>query len=146
MQDLAGVRPRGQERVVAAPAGVAERGALLGAAEHLANERVDIDHEALVARAGASLPGTSQRVCQNAIELADVPERQRAQERAKRRGRGNLMAEQLPGPPGSQQTTVIDAVRAERHRRHQRHDLRAGVGGARPVCEPDRLVNELLDA
>ena len=37
-QDLAGVRARGNQRVVAADAGVAERGALLAVAEHLADE------------------------------------------------------------------------------------------------------------
>ncbi|MGI9098494.1 MAG: hypothetical protein ACR2H2_08395 [Solirubrobacteraceae bacterium] len=40
----------------------------------LADEAVDIDHEASLARAGAQLPGALERHRQDAIELADMPE------------------------------------------------------------------------
>ena len=145
MQHLAGVRARGQERVAAANPGVAERRALLGPAVHLANERIDIDDQALVARAGAGRPRPRQRLSQHPVELTDVPERKRPEERAQRRRRRDLMAEDRAGPPGAQHVAVIDAVRAERHRRDQRHDLAARMRRARPLTEVDRPVHQRLD-
>jgi hypothetical protein len=56
VQDLAGVRARGDQRVLAANAGVAEPGAPPARAEHLADERLDIDDRAPAARAGARRP------------------------------------------------------------------------------------------
>lgn len=61
MQDLAGVRLRGNERVVAAHAGVAEPGTLLLRAEHLANERIDVDHELLACRTRPDRPRARER-------------------------------------------------------------------------------------
>jgi hypothetical protein len=116
VQDLAGVRARGQDRVVAAHPGVAEGGTLLAAPEHLADERVDVDHEALVARAGAESPGARERIGQDPVELPDVPKRERPQEGAERRGRRDCVGEHLASPPGAQQVAVVDAVRAQRHR------------------------------
>ena len=52
MQHLTGVRARGEHRVIATLARVAERGALLGIAMDLADEAVDIDDQA---------PGTGSR-------------------------------------------------------------------------------------
>jgi len=46
VQDLAGLRARGDDRVVAALSGVAERRALLGVAMDLADEAVDVDGQA----------------------------------------------------------------------------------------------------
>ena len=47
VQHLAGLGPAGEDRVVAALARVAERGALLGVAVDLADEAVDVDDQAL---------------------------------------------------------------------------------------------------
>ncbi len=91
MQDLAGVGARGEDRVIAANAGVAERGALLLGSEDLADEGVDVDDQTTVARAGARGPRASERLAQDAVELADVPERERAQKRPQRRGRRDSM-------------------------------------------------------
>src|SRR3954451_22414336 len=113
VQDLAGVRPDGHQRVIAADAGVAERGALLAAPVDLADEGVDVDHQALDARTGACPPGARERIAQDPVKLADVPERKRPQKRPERRRRRDLVAEDLPGPPGAQDVAVIDAVRAQ---------------------------------
>jgi hypothetical protein len=67
-------------QVVIHDRGVAERGALLLAAMNLADERVDIDDQPPLARAAAGLPRTLQRQSEDAIELADMPERERAQD------------------------------------------------------------------
>jgi hypothetical protein len=145
MQHLAGVGAGGDQRVVAAHAGVAEPSTLLLAAEHLADERIDIDDRALACRAGACSPRAGERVAQDAVKLADMPEREGTQERPERRWRRNCVAEDLTGSAGAQQIAVVDAVRAQRHRRDQRHHLRARIRRARPVAEVDCLINECLD-
>src|SRR3954469_497254 len=99
VQDLAGVRPDGHQRVVTADAGIAERGALLAAAVDLADEGVDVDDQALVAGTGARLPSARERVAQDPVKLADVPERKRPQKRPQRRRRRDLVAQDLPRPP-----------------------------------------------
>jgi len=64
VQDLAGARS--EHRVIAAFAGVTERRALLGIAVDLADEAVDIDHQA--SRAGAR----PRRVCPRALAQAPL--------------------------------------------------------------------------
>ena len=54
-------------------------------AVNLADETVDIDHQAFITRAGAHPPRTSQCLCQHAVELADMAEGERSQERSQRR-------------------------------------------------------------
>ena len=117
MQDLAGVGAGSEQRVVAALAGVAERSALLGPAVHLADERVDVDDQSPITRAGACRPRARERLAQDAVELTDVPERKRAQEGPERRRSDDLVAEQPTGPAGPQHVAVIDAVRAPSPRR-----------------------------
>jgi hypothetical protein len=84
VQDLAGVGPGGEKRVVAALTGVAERGALLEPAVDLADERVDIDDQPPLARTGARRPRAGECVAQPAVELADMPEGERSEERPER--------------------------------------------------------------
>jgi hypothetical protein len=132
--------------VIAADAGIAERGALLGAAEDLADKGIDIDHQAPVARARAGRPRARQRLAQHAVELADVPERERAQKRPQRRRRHDPVAQDRSGAPRAQQVAVVDAVRAQGHRRDQCHHLRAGIRRARALTEIDALIDQRLDA
>jgi hypothetical protein len=121
-------------------------GALLGAPADLADEAVDIDHQPPVARPSAGPPGACQRLAQQPVQLAHVPERTRAQERAQRR-RGRDPVTQKPArPPGPEHAAVIDAVRAPKHRVENRHHLAPDVDGARPVpTQPDQLLRERLD-
>ena len=68
MQDLAGVGPGGQQRVVAELAGVAVRGALLGVAVDLADRGVHIHHQR-PRRSGAEFPGPGDRPAEDGFEL-----------------------------------------------------------------------------
>ena len=145
MQHLAGVSPGREDRVIAMDAGVAERRALLRPAEGLADEGVDVDDQSPVARSGARRPRALERLTQHAVELADMPERKRAQKRPQRRGRHHTMPEHIGGPARAQQITVIDAVRAQRHRRDQRHHLRALVARADTLAKHDTRVDQRLD-
>jgi hypothetical protein len=79
VQDLAGVGAGSQQRVIAAPAGIAERGALLGAPVDLADEAVDIDDKPPAAGARPCPPGARERLAEQPVELADMPEAERAQ-------------------------------------------------------------------
>jgi hypothetical protein len=79
VQHLAAVGAGGQQRVIAAPAGIAERGALLGAPIELADEAVDVDDQSPAAGPSAGPPRAGERLAQQAVELADVPEGERAQ-------------------------------------------------------------------
>jgi len=87
VQRLARVRPGGEDRVVAQQLRVAVGGALLQAPADLADEAVDIDHQPPITGAGARLPGARQRLGQQLVELAHVPEGEGAQTRPQRRGR-----------------------------------------------------------
>ena len=89
MQHLAGVGAGRQQRVIAAPTGVTEAGALLGIAVDVADEAVDVDDQSAVARAGPGAPRTCERLGEQPVELADMPEREGAQERAERRRRSD---------------------------------------------------------
>jgi pimeloyl-ACP methyl ester carboxylesterase len=144
VQHLAAVGAGGEDRVIAADPRVAERRALLGAAEGLADERVDIDDEALGARARAGPPRALDRRGQDAVELADMPERERAQERAQRRGRHHAMPDDVGGAARPQHVAVVDAIGAQRHRRHQRHHLGALVARAGPIAQIDGIVDDRL--
>jgi hypothetical protein len=82
VQHLVGAGAGRQQRVVAAPARVPVGGALLLIAVHLADEGVEVDHQPLLAGAGARLPGTAKRLastrsswrtCPNVNERRNVP-------------------------------------------------------------------------
>jgi hypothetical protein len=84
VQHFAGVGANREDRVVAALACVAERRALLTAPEDLTDEGVDVDDQSPVARARAGVPRAPERLGQDAVELAHVAERERAQKRPER--------------------------------------------------------------
>ena len=98
--------------MVAALTCVAERGALLGATVDLADKRIDIDDQTPVAGAGARPPRAREREAEHPVELADVPERERAQKRPQRRRRRHHMPEHRLRLPRTQHIAVIDAVRS----------------------------------
>jgi len=112
VQDLAGPRPGGDERVVAAHPGVAAGGALLEGAFGLAEEAVDVDRQASGAGAGARCPGTLDRLREHPVELAHVAEGEGAQEGAQGGGRHRLVAEQRLAGPAAQHVCVVDRVGA----------------------------------
>ena len=127
-------------------AGVAVAGALLETAADLADEAVDVDHQAPVAGTGAGLPGPLERPAEQRVELAHVPERERPQERPQRRRRRQPAAQQPPRAARPQHIAVVDAVGAQHHREQQRHHLAARVGRARPIApQPHQPTRERLD-
>ena len=146
VQRLARVGAGREDRVVAEQLRVAVGGALLEPAADLSDEAVDVDHQPPVAWAGAGLPGALERYPEQPVELAHVPERERAQKRSQRRWRRQPAAEQSPRPPGPQHVAVVEAVGAEHHREQQRHHLATRVRRARPVApQPHRTLRERLD-
>src|SRR6266567_2315982 len=110
VQHLARARAGSEDRVVAALAGVAEAGALLGGTVHLPDEGVDVDHKALTARSRAGHPGSPDRLRQHPIELAHMPEAERAQEGAERRGRHHAVSKQRLGAAGPQHVAIVDRI------------------------------------
>jgi hypothetical protein len=146
VQDLAGVGARGQDRVVAEQMRVAVGGALLEPAAHLADEAVDIDHQPAVAGPGPGHPRALERLCEQPVQLADMTEGERAQERAQRRRRRQPAAEQPVRTSRPEHVGVVDAVGAKHHRQQQRHHLAARVGGARPAAaQPHQPCRPRLD-
>jgi len=131
--------------VIAALAGVPERGALLGVAVNLTNETVDVDRQAPVARTGPRLPRPRQALREHAIELADMTERKRPQKRAQCRRGGDPAAQQPAGAPGPQHVAVIDAVGPEHHRVDQHHHLAPRPGRRATHTQPHAIVDETLD-
>ena len=113
---------------------------------HLAHERVDVDHQPLLARPGTRLPSTPQRLGQHPVELAHVPERERAQERPQRRGRHHTVTTHQTRAARAQQVAVVDRVGAQKHRVHQRQHLPPRPRRRRPTGQIDRLVDQRLDS
>src|SRR3954449_2369930 len=89
VQRLTGVGARGQQRVIPEDARVAVAGALLLVAADLADEAVDVDHQPPGAGTRPGLPGARQRLGQQLVELAHMPERERAQKRPSVDGAGS---------------------------------------------------------
>ncbi len=101
MEHLAGVGSRGEEGVIAEHVGVAIARPTLGLAAHLADGRVEVDDH--LGRPGprAERPGSSQRLGEHGVELADVAEGEGAQERPERRRRHHPVRRAPPPSPPS---------------------------------------------
>jgi hypothetical protein len=101
---------------------------------------------ASLARAGTRSPRARDRLGQQPVELANMTEGERAQERPQRRGRGQPAAQQPSRATRPQKLAVIDAVSTEQHRVDQRHHLPTDVRRAWPVTtKPHQPVREPLD-
>jgi hypothetical protein len=112
---------------------------------HLAHEAVDIDHEPLSARASPGLPGPPKRDVEHPVELAHVPEGERAQERPQCRGRPQVMPEHEPRPPRTQHVAVVDRISAQQHRVAERQHLPARPRPTRTARQINRLVHQPFD-
>jgi hypothetical protein len=146
VQHLARVRARREDRVVAQQLGVPVGRAALQAAADLADEAVDIDDEPAITGTRARLPRPLNRLAEQRVELADMPERKRPQERPQRRRCRDPAAQQPARAARAQHAAVIDAVGAQHHRVEQRHHLAARVGATRPIAtQPHAVLRERLD-
>jgi hypothetical protein len=112
MKDLTGPGAGREQRVIAEDLGVAVRGALFVMAVNLRDRRIDIDHEILARRGPATqVPHPFQDPVRDGIELADMTERERPQERPDRR-RGHHPQRQHPlRRPRPQDVDVINVSR-----------------------------------
>ena len=107
---------------------------MFGVAVHLNDRVVDIDQHPATGAVADDLRGSLALSCQaceeprgERVELADVTERERAQERPQRRRRVRP-GEDPAHPTVPQQRHVVDAVGASDHPRDQRGDLQPSVG------------------
>ena len=145
MEDLAGVGPGSQQRVVAKHPGVAVGGAALVVAVDLADGGIHVDRHRLLAGPGARRPGLGEGVLGGSVQLADVPEGERAQERPQRRRGHDAVAEHGRGGPGAQQVGVVDAVATSHQRVDQGQHLAARSVGTGSIAQIDQLVDDRLD-
>ena len=122
-----------EQRVQALRPGVAAAGALLGVAVGLPHGVIDVEVGQLVGAEQQRSPRgqIGQQPGRDRVELPDVAEGERAQERAQRRRRPHP-GEQPVHPAVPQQVHVVDGVRAGDHAGDQRGDLRLGVRARRP--------------
>jgi hypothetical protein len=90
-------------------------------------------------------PRPAEDLAGHLVELADVPEGKRPQERAHGGGGHHPVAEDAGGRPAAQQLHVVDAVATSDQGMHQREQLAPGLGRAGAVAEVDELVGGLLD-
>ena len=80
-QHVSGAGGNGQQRVIAAGAGIAVVArSLLGQSIGLADGRVQVDGQGRVAGSGPSGPGPGQQLAAHAVELTDMPPPEAAQE------------------------------------------------------------------
>ena len=116
---------------------------MLGLADHFADRRVDINHH-ITDRANRSRPRPLERVSVDRFELADMPERERPQERPQRRRRHHPMTQHRGGRTGAQHVRVVDVGAARDHRVGQRQHLPARSGSTDTTAKLHRLVDHRL--
>jgi hypothetical protein len=147
VQRLARVGAGGKDRVVAEDLGVAVGRSLLLVAADLADEAVDVDDQPPGPGAGAGPPRALKRLAEQRVELAHMPEGERAQKRSQRRRRRDPAAEQPARAARAQNVAVVDAVSTEHHRKQQRHHLAPRVRGPGTITsQPHQPARERLDS
>ena len=104
---------------------VAVRGAVFVFAVHLTHRRVEIDCHWIGARSRAEAPRAPQRFADHPVELADMTERERPQERPQRRGSHHPEPQHSLRRPRAQHVRVIDMRTAREDRRDQRQHFAA---------------------
>ena len=130
-QHLAGAGGNGQQRVIAAGAGIAVVArSLLGQSIGLADGRVQVDAQGRVAGSGPSGPGPGQQLAAHAVELTEMPRPEAAQEGPQGGWRLDHAAWNTDRPTSAQRIGVVDAVAAYQRGSDQRQHL---VPSVRPV-------------
>ena len=93
---------------------------------HLAHRGVQVHGHRPITGSRPSCPRLGQELLGEPVELADVAEGERAEERPQGGGRHDPMAEHLAGGATAQQVGVVDAVPTRQHRVDQGQQLAAG--------------------
>ena len=126
--------------------GVAVGGTVLGLAVHLADRRVQIDRHRAGARSRAQRPSPSERLGDHRVELADVAERERAQERAERRRSHHPERQHPPVAPARSLSAWSMWDPPARIAATSVRTLRPGRRATDPADEPHRLSSRALRA
>ena len=143
-EELAGISACREDRVITQPFRVAVAGALLVLADDLGDGRVDIDNKTPGARPGTENPRTAEHLAGDLVELADMPERERTQERPQRRGCHHPEPQHPLRRTRAQHVRVVDVRAASQDRRHQREDLTARQRATDPAHQPHRRIDQRL--
>ena len=146
-QHVAGSGGHGQQRVIAALAGVpVAAGSLLGQAVGLADGGVQVDGQRPVAGSGSGGPGPGQKLAAHPVQLADVAPPETVQESPQGGGRFDHAPQHRGDPPRTQRIRIVNAVASRQRGGHQGQHLVAGVGPARRAAEIEVMVYEFPQA
>ena len=141
-QDFPAAGGCGQERVEPAHGGITKACPLLFEAIGLADARVDVNSERLVARPRPACPCSFQQLPSYLVQAAGVAEGKTAQESPQRRRGRHPGAEKLAGTPRAQHVGVVDRVTAHERRSHQGRGLLAHVGMPGGIAQVHPLIHQ----
>ena len=141
VEDLSGLSPGREQRVVAEDLRVAEGGTGLVVTVDRANRRIHVDGHRLVTRSRAERPGTGDQQLGNLVELADVSEGEASQERPERRRCHHPMSEHLAGRSRAEHVRIVDERGARDHGVHERRNA-----PPRERSDVDQLLGERFEA
>ena len=137
----------GEERVIAPLSGVVVAlRALLPQSVGLADGGVQVDSQRIIARTGASRPGSGQRLPDHPIQLAHVPPPETPQEGTQCGRRLYRAAQHLLGTASAQRVGVVNAIATSQCRRHQRQHLVPRVGSARDTTQVNMAIHQLAQS
>lgn len=120
---------------------------MFGFAVGLGDGRVEIDHQLFApSRAGARRPRVGQQPAVHLVELADMTERERPEERADRRRCQRHEPQHLPGGTRTQSVQRINVGCTGDHAHHDRHHLGRSVRdtGVNPPADQTRQAETAL--
>ncbi len=137
---------RGQDRVIAELLRIPVARTTLGLAAHLADGGVEVDDEPTRPRARTEGPGPAKGFAEHPVELADVTEGERPQERSERGRCHHPMPQHRLRGPGAQHVGVVDMGPARRHGVHQGEHLAPRQRAADPAREVDGGIDQALEA
>ena len=132
--------------MVAEHPGVAKSCAMLLLPVHLDDGRVEVDGHRLFPRTSPKRPRPSDGLGDHRVQLADMAEGERPQERAQRGRRHHPEGQHPAGRPGPQPVGMVDVGCPGQDRRHERQHLTAGMCSTDTAMQPHHLVHEGLQA
>jgi hypothetical protein len=140
VEDLAGVGPGSDQRMLAEDTGVAIGSTLLLLPINLLDGGVDVDSHRGITRTGTERPRPGQHLLSEGVELSDVAEGKGPEKRAEG-GRGHhIVSEHTAGRSRTQHVAVVDAPRPGHHGVYQGGHFAAGTCVPGTVTEVNQLV------